>query len=167
MALMETKIIQIENSPYTLNRYNEIMGWFGWNVLNVQITHSQNTETYSSMLHYLAEDGIQTVKTTTINYATVTYQRDKGMANYYRIKEIEEEYQSVVQRINRLSTAPKLNIVVLVVSFFFWIIPGIVYLRDYIKEKKQYRQEVEELPELRRRREKLLKEASILLDADE
>lgn len=67
---------------------------FGWTVLSVQITHSQDTKTYTSgLLDYYSGD--KTVETTTINYATITYQRDKAMPNYTRIAALQEEAEAL------------------------------------------------------------------------
>lgn len=97
MGVMETKIIQVENDPYTINASNEAWGRWGWNVLNVQVTHSQNTKEYQNWAQ--RGSGEVTVETTTINYATITYQRDKGMSGYSRIAELEQEYAQVENRI--------------------------------------------------------------------
>ncbi len=81
MALMETKIIQVANDPNVINASNEEWGKFGWSVQNIQVTHSQDTKTYTkTFTDYVYGD--KTVETTTINYATITYQRDKHMTNY-------------------------------------------------------------------------------------
>ena len=93
MGAMETKIVQVNNNPETINRCNEEWGNFGWYVLSVQVTHSQDTKTYSKGMDYYTGD--KTVETTTINYATITYQRDKGMRNYSEIVELENEYHSL------------------------------------------------------------------------
>lgn len=104
MAIMETKIVQVTNSPESIDASNSVWESFGWNVLSVQVTHSQNTKTYTAH----ASDNYNTVETTTINYATITYQRDKQMANYAAIKELEEEFQSLQREIDLLkSNEPK------------------------------------------------------------
>lgn len=93
MALTETKIIQVENSPTVINQSNENYGSFGWNVLSVQVTHSQDTKTYTKNLSDLYY-GDKTVETTTINYATITYQRDKELPNRNRILELESDFEA-------------------------------------------------------------------------
>lgn len=100
MAIMETKIIQVKNDPEIINEFNETWGHFGWSTLSVQITHSQNTKTYTEPLNY--GTGIDTVETTTINYATITYQRDKAMAGYSRLTELEKEYFSSVDALKEV-----------------------------------------------------------------
>ena len=50
MAITETKIIQVKNSPEIINNANNEWGQFGWSVLNIQITHSQDTKTYTKGL---------------------------------------------------------------------------------------------------------------------
>lgn len=89
---IETKVMQIENRESVINKTNEIMSCFGWDLMNIQITHSQNTKTYSSAWDQIGGNQSQTVETTTINYATVTYQRDKAMEHYAEIVELEERY---------------------------------------------------------------------------
>lgn len=107
MALMETKIIQTQNDPSVLNDMNNEMGSFGWSVLSVQITHTQNTKTYTKPLDMLCNTGIDTVETTTLDYATITYQRDKKMPNYHQIVAYENEYASLrlelAERVDEIS----------------------------------------------------------------
>ena len=94
---METKIIQVKNDPYEINASNEAWGRWGWSVLSVQVTHTQNTREYQDWAQYGSNE--VTVETTTINYATITYQRDKGMPGYDRILELEQEYNQVENRV--------------------------------------------------------------------
>ncbi len=92
--MMETRIVQVANNPEAINRSNDVWGIFGWNVLSVQITHSQNTKTYTKgLMDYYSGD--KTVETTTINYATITYQRDKDMPNYTRIAALQAEAEAL------------------------------------------------------------------------
>lgn len=100
MAIMETKIIQVKNDPAIINDFNETWGHFGWSTLSVQITHSQNTRTYTDPLNY--GTGIDTVETTTINYATITYQRDKSMEGYRRLVELEQDFFSSLDALNEV-----------------------------------------------------------------
>lgn len=98
MAITETKIIQVQNSPEIINNANTEWGQFGWSVLNIQITHSQNTKTYTKgLMDYYYGD--KTVETTTINYATITYQRDKTISNYHKIVELEKEYIDIAEKL--------------------------------------------------------------------
>ncbi|MBQ2948703.1 MAG: hypothetical protein IJD94_07005 [Clostridia bacterium] len=97
MGMMETKIIQVKNDPQVINEVNEAWGRWGWSVLNIQVTHSQNTREYQDWTQYGSNQ--VTVETTTINYATITYQRDKGMPNYARLVQLEHEYDQVEARI--------------------------------------------------------------------
>lgn len=95
--MTETKVIQVPNDAIAINKSNEVMGKFGWNVLSVQVTHSQNTKTYTKGLDYWT--GNKTVETTTLNYATITYQRDRGIKNYSQIAEIERAYDELSAQI--------------------------------------------------------------------
>ncbi len=102
MALMETKIVQVDNTPERINGMNEAFALFGWNVLSIQVTHSQDTRTYTK--GFLdAYTGDKTVETTTINYATITYQRDKHMKNYAELCELEKEYDELVDSLPDLN----------------------------------------------------------------
>lgn len=98
MGVIETKIIQVKNDPQIINAANEAWGRWGWSVLNIQVTHTQNTREYQNWAQYGSNE--VTVETTTINYATITYQRDKGIAGYNRLLELEQEYDQVDQRIS-------------------------------------------------------------------
>ena len=144
MAVTETKIIQVDNEPEVINQSNELWGSFGWNVLNVQVTHSQDTKTYTKGLDYYTGD--KTVETTTINYATITYQRDKGIPNYRQIAALEKEYAEIDEQLDALyfvdskankglflGLSPKdLVITVLLIIFFFPA--GIIFgLSKYLK----------------------------------
>ena len=94
MVLAETKMIQVANDPTTINQTNQEWGSFGWSVLNLQITHTQDSKTYTRGLDFFTGDS--TVETTTINYATITYQRDKKMDNYAEIVRLENEYLAIM-----------------------------------------------------------------------
>lgn len=81
MSLLETKVIQVENDQDVITNTSNLMGSFGWTVLSVQVTHSQNSKDLGDR-----------VQTTTLNYATMTLQRDKHMDNYAEIVRLENEY---------------------------------------------------------------------------
>ena len=158
--MLETKVIQVANNPNVLNRTNEIWGSFGWNVSNVQVTHSQNTRTYTSGFGHWTGDS--TVETTTINYATVTYQREKNMENYDRVVELENEYAEIELFINKVSKRrgfPSL----LAIIFMILIYPvGILYLVYRVAMIVYY---LVSLPKIKRNRERqkaILAEASSL-----
>lgn len=104
MAMLETKIIQVENSPTTINNCNTEWGYFGWSVQNVQVTYSQDTRTYTKgWLDY--QTGSKTVETTTVNYATITYQRDKHMPNYQQIVKLENDYAELIDELESAQAA--------------------------------------------------------------
>ena len=96
MTLTETKIIQVANDPSTINDTNSEWGSFGWSVMSVQITHSQDTKTFTRGLDFFTGDS--TVETTTINYATITYQRDRRMQHYEEIVGLEKQYLAVKEK---------------------------------------------------------------------
>lgn len=105
MALLETKVLQVRNDQEAITNMSNIMGSFGWTVLSVQVTHSQNTKTYSSAWDQLGGNRSQTVETTTINYATMTLQRDKHMPNYAEIVRLENEYEQCEARVQQADQA--------------------------------------------------------------
>lgn len=109
MAITETKVMQTQNDPAVINNLNNEMSSFGWNVLSIQITHNQNTRTYTKGLDMLLSTGINTVETTTIEYATITYQRDRQMANYSQIIDLEREYFEVRDELIRQIDAIEAN----------------------------------------------------------
>ncbi len=94
MALLESKIIQIANDPAVINNATEIWGSFGWTVLSVQVTHSQDSRTYQQWYEY--GTNYSTTETTTINYATITFQRDKKMNHYAEIVTLERQYHTLI-----------------------------------------------------------------------
>ena len=173
MAVTETKIIQVENDSRTINASDEEWGKFGWSVLSVQVTHSQNSKDLGDK-----------VETTTINYVTITYQRDKSMPNYRRIAELEEEYKRSAQTISNLRGKPEregrlLNtgniIVIVILALVFWPIAIAYYfILKWHKNKKyesteEFRQEVArkkgQISELEQRRQAIVEEAARLMEA--
>ncbi|MBQ4610027.1 MAG: hypothetical protein IJN79_02535 [Clostridia bacterium] len=158
--MLETKVVQVANNPDILNRTNEIWGSFGWNVSNVQVTHSQNTKTYTSGFGHWTGDS--TVETTTINYATVTYQREKNMENYERVVELENEYAAMETFINQVSKKrgrPSL----LAIIFMIIIYPvGILYLAYRIAMMVYYLVNIPKIKKNRERQKAILAEVSSL-----
>lgn len=140
---IETKIIQIDNDPSVINAVSDLWGMFGWNVSNVQITHSQDSRTYTKGFsdYYL---GMRTVETTTINYATLTMQRDKGIANYQQIAELQEEYDNLTAALGLINgeCPNQLNIPLVIAAFvFFWPV-GLYLLYKHNKEKNEWKNDV-------------------------
>lgn len=167
MAILETKIIQVENDPATINRSNELWGQFGWNVQNVQITHSQNTKTYSSAWDQLGGNTSQTVETTTINYATITYQRDKGMPNYAQIAELERQFNEAANEIDNLqrpeSSKGCLTWYLMIVVWPVGIGYLIYRLAKRGERKKAKAEKMERIRELRRQMQSIADSAAALL----
>ena len=165
MGAMETRVVQVNNSADTINRSNEEWGSFGWNVLSVQVTHSQDTKTYSKGLDYYTGD--RTVETTTINYATITYQRDKGMPHYAKITELENEYHRLENEGQSLFVDRGWpSILMIIVLVCLWPI-GLCYIayRVYLavmdaKNKPERMQKVEQILD---RMEDIRRQAAALL----
>lgn len=165
MAILETRSIQVKNDSDTINRTNEEWGQFGWNVLSVQVTHSQNTKTYSSAWDQLGGNESQTVETTTINYATITYQRDKGMANYKKIVELEKQYQAISAEITELNEKKEgfVNyLVLIIVAIVFWP-AAIAYLAYIIYVKKKEHDNWNKAYDLRAQLPSIAEQAATLL----
>lgn len=122
MALTETKLIQTQNNPYIINNLNREMGSFGWNVLSVQVTHTQNTKTYTQALDMLLGTGFDTVETTTIEYATITYQRDRQIQNYAQITALEQQYfqlrDELATKVNQIEAADQIKLSDLLLDSF-------------------------------------------------
>lgn len=169
MAVLETKVIQVANAPHIINQVNEEWGYFGWNVQNVQITNSQNTKTYTSALDYLSGNQTATVETTTINYATITYQRDKSIPNYARIVELEHLYEDTNAKIVSLlnDDSAKINWLVGIALLVFLWPAGIAYFIVKMKRKSTAKkQKPEQLETVNRLKKQLLdysSEATTLL----
>lgn len=163
--MMETKIVQVNNNPATINQCNEEWGSFGWNVLSVQVTHSQDTKTYSRGMDYYTGD--KTVETTTINYATITYQRDKEMPNYTQIVELEKRYRNLMDEAQSLFVERgKPSAIAIILLVLMWPI-GLAYLayRIYLavmdakkepERKKRVLEIKEELDQLQSQAARLL-----------
>lgn len=108
MAIMETVTIQTVNEPTKINQLHERYSLFFWNVLNVQVTHVRDS-------HLEFKDFGETVQvksvTTNIEYATITYERDKLMPHYDEIVRAEkelDEYETALsekrKRLNAINT---------------------------------------------------------------
>ena len=165
MAMLETKIIQINNSEWAINESNERWGRFGWNVL---ITHSQDTKTYTQGTDYYT--GNQTVETTTINYATITYQRDKCMKNYAQIAALEQEYEQTAREIRNMKEAGEIRFFpgLLITLFLVFVWPlGLLYVAykiyEVVKKDKVIKENRSKIEKCEERMEQILSEAAELL----
>lgn len=158
MAVLETKIMQVKNDEYAINNINNSMACFGWSVLNVQITHSQNTKTYSSAWDQIGGNQSQTVETTTINYATITYQRSKGLTNYRKLVELESEFESVMLQIDSVKEELAKKEDVGCLSMIIW--PIFVY-KTFFQDTSKY---TDKIKKLEKKRDRILEEAEALLD---
>jgi len=159
--LMETKIIQVSNSPSIINETNELWSYFGWNVQNVQITHSQDTRTYTRGLDYYTGD--KTVETTTINYATITYQRDKNMPHYREFCELEREYNQILSEF--IIAEPDQHSIkkILICLFCIWPL-GLYYIYKNISGKMAYKEFLNGRgSQLLARKEEILRQAQKLI----
>lgn len=95
--MIETKVLRVENDEDVINETSHDRGCFGWTMTNVQVTHSENTKTYSSAWDQIGGNRSQTVETTVVDYATVTLQRDTAMPHYAELKALEKEYEECLE----------------------------------------------------------------------
>ena len=96
--MIETKVVRIENSEEAMNETSKVRGCFGWTVANVQVTHSENTKTYSSVWDQIGGNRSATVETNIVDYATVTLQRDTALTHYMDLVDLEEEYDALIEK---------------------------------------------------------------------
>lgn len=162
MATLETKIMQVKNDEYVINNINNAMASFGWTVLSVQITHSQNTKTYSSAWDQIGGNQSQTVETTTINYATITYQRSKGLTNYREIVKLEQEFEQVMQQLEAAKEKLARKEAIGCLTMIYW--PLLIYKLFFQKKNKKNVQLEKDIRRLEKRRDSILERAEALLD---
>lgn len=129
---IETKIMRVENSESIINETNRLMGYFGWDTSNVQITNSQSSRTYSSAWDQIGGNQTQTVETTVINYATVTYQRDKNIAHRDQLCELEDEFWRVDESLKECKNQKLNDEMGWFFKLFLWPLAILKYLRAKI-----------------------------------
>ena len=133
------------------------------------ITHSQDTRTYTKdFADYYT--GSKTVETTTINYATVTLQRNKGIPYYQNLVALQKEYEELDANLYILddNECPYiLNTTALVLAFLFCFPIGIYMLYKHKKEKESWcetqnivRQRYGNEMQIRERQRAILEEAA-------
>lgn len=139
MSLMETKIVQVPNETDAINAMNEEWGSFGWIVQNVQITHSQDSKTY---FEGYGDTVIQNVETTTINYATITYQRDRKMEHYDQLRQLEAQYTACAAEISAIKASQPADTswIRTLMLIIFWPV-GLYYLLFKGKQREKEREE--------------------------
>ena len=163
MASFETKVIQVSNSTSVIDGINWKNGSFGWNVLGVQITHSQDNRIYQDPVNVMT--GSITIESKTVDYATITYQRDMGMTNYDEIVALESEYDAVEEEINLLRNELYGNAGCLkeLILIMIWPI-GLAYLLLFKKEKdKEKAGKQKQIEQFNNRLEEIVSEARQLL----
>ena len=90
----ETTVRQVPNNPKTIDRTNNFMDTWGWNVLNVQITDRKTIHEGNSKGR-IDDSGIHVeteVYTEHANYATITYQRDLDDSTIKELARLERKY---------------------------------------------------------------------------
>lgn len=120
MGMMETKVVQVENTPESINQAGELWGCFGWNVTSVQVTHSQNTKTVTEGLGWYT--GTNTVKTTTINYATITLQRDRDIPYHDKLAAYQAEFETIMDTLEVEAVPGKSNLTSLFICVFLGVV---------------------------------------------
>jgi hypothetical protein len=166
MAIIETKVMRVENSDTKITEISNDLACFGWTVTNVQVTHSQNSKTYSSAWDQLGGNQSQTVETTTINYATMSLQRDKTMQNYAQIKELENEYWALQREFDETEAAFENEInegcLMMALKLCLWPITLIRFLLSLGKESKSDKL-LKHKKEIRERQLEVCRKAEALL----
>ena len=164
MAITETRVVQVPNDPRVINTSNEAWRRWGWTVLGVQVTNSQDSHisggSFSSSTHDGITSGLGTIEieTTVINYATITYQRDTGMENYEQIAALQRDYENsdarmkmelndkyqqiekMKQELSQLSPPDPIWVTGLKVWFGlpFFAIPSIITVRNAIRKRADW-----------------------------
>lgn len=163
MAVFEMKIMQVKNDEYVINNINNAMACFGWAVLSVQITHSRNTQTYSSAWNQIGGNQLRTVETATINYATITYQRSKGLTNYQKIVELEREFEQIMQQIDYTQAELDKEENIGCITIIIW--PLLLYkIYKMFNRKPNMSQYTDKIRSLEEKRDAILQQAEALLD---
>ncbi|MBQ3490540.1 MAG: hypothetical protein IJA86_08115 [Clostridia bacterium] len=115
-------------TPTDENTVIDIMSNFGWTLKS-----SQEINTAESHLEGRG-DSVYSV-TTRENYVKLVFQRDTGMKNYSKIKELETKYTNLV---DSEPLPPDFNIISFFILFLKGITPGIQYIKNYKKQTKEY-----------------------------
>ena len=133
------------------------------------MTHSQDTKTYTKTLGDMMS-GDKTVETTTINYATLTLQRDKQMNNYKEILELEREYIDGLNRLHSIALNKpntsfniKMALIMLLVFFPAAIVYTLFKIVMLFMAKKYKDEHAREIAQIRKKCAKLQEEAENLL----
>ncbi len=92
----ETKVIQVQNDPKTINEANTEAAIWGWSVLNIQITEQKIVKEGDShgRESVWGDKYVTTTEVITehINYATITYQRDLDDPTTKKLADLERDY---------------------------------------------------------------------------
>ena len=147
--MIETKVLRIENDEDVINETSRNWGCFGWTMTNLQVTHSENTKTYSSAWDQIGGNRSQTVETTVVDYATVTLQRDTSHAHYMELVDLEEEYERLVAQADNLLCAINKK------EAGSWISDIAIMPWDRLLAKKLRKKPEEEAAQLRAQREQV------------
>lgn len=158
MGMLETKVLRVENSENVINVTSEERACFGWTVTNVQVTFDRNTRTYSSAWDQIGGNQSSTVETTTVEYATMTLQRDRDIRNYQEIVELERKYESILASLSRAMAEKNKAEDIGCLSMIIW--PIALYKMFINPKGKQLEGEIERL---RTQKASLLEQAASLL----
>ena len=162
--MIETKVLRVENTESSINSVGRTRGCFGWTVTNVQVTHSENTKTYSSAWDQIGGNQTQTVETNIVDYATITLQRDTAMANYMKIVDLEEEYERLANQEETLSaTVEKGDPARSCWYYLFWPYSLLFFKMFGQGAKKAAEQASPELEKVQARMQEILRESRALL----
>lgn len=144
--MIESKSVQVH--PALENSTIELWQNFGW-----QLKSTQEVNRYA---------GSDEDYTYTESYIKLAFQRDSSIPNYAKIKELEDKYNEIANR--EPTWEPKFYWKLAGILLILWVIPCVIYLIIYFKQKKEFESAYSEWRErMNTEGKRYLKEASDLL----
>lgn len=122
--MKETKSLSVgaNQESYFISAYQS----FGWELMS-----SQEVKTKDS--HLENRGGTIYSVTETEHYIKLTFTRDDRMPNYQLLKGEEVKFENAYKSLMR---EPTMNIIICIIAFLMYIVPGILYVMSYKKKKK-------------------------------
>lgn len=127
--MVESKSIKVGVSQE--QHYIDVMQSFGWTLnssqeINVKESHLERSG-----------DTIMSV-TTGENYIKLVFKRDTAIANYAKLKQLENKYFDVVSR----QPSP-INGKIAFIGILFFVLPGALYIGLKVSQKKKWENEMD------------------------
>lgn len=166
MALKEFKSITV--SPGT--EENEIRLWqtFGWELVGAP----QEVRTADSQIKTGADENYEYYKTVEgVHYIKLSFERKPERQNYEELKSLETQYYELEDPRYPVRPSFKIWLILIIIGFIFYIIPGIILLvvgiKSYRKKTKQWNEDYsayqEKLKTVEAKREEILAKAESLV----